>query len=372
MPPAFVKSDGQYKARVCRLSKFGKMEFFRFSPKSPAKSSLQVKFPPLSNSPLYSEFPSTEYQVLQPCKWPIFAVRISILSLTAQKHNSRFRQPLRKKLTNCTTDQSEWAYDPQSLYSRYIPLVKGNRMTPDRWIERNRDAITARPEQGFYRSIIRAGRPQPILTYLPAGFEPKYEYPLIVFLHGQGASEKQLKYWITQLSRRNYIAVSLRAPFELNRPDGQVGFGWDSVNIEDSDIEDCVFNSIGHVVDRYPVHLGKVFLAGIGRGASWSYRLGLTMPEKFAGIVGLDGKVPASTGSLFRLPAARKLPVFMAYNEHHPKPQLEEARKASRLLYTAGVDVTFQVHKSNGTLPAELMRDINRWAMRVVTEGQPV
>ena len=45
---------------------------------------------------------------------------------------------------------------------------------------------TFRPAEGFYTSEVAAPRPWPIRTFLPAGYEPRYPYPLIVFFHGNG------------------------------------------------------------------------------------------------------------------------------------------------------------------------------------------
>lgn len=43
----------------------------------------------------------------------------------------------------------------------------------------------ARPSEGFYNSQVESPRPLPVRTFLPTGYEPRYPYPLLVFLHGQ-------------------------------------------------------------------------------------------------------------------------------------------------------------------------------------------
>src|SRR6516225_6627961 len=86
---------------------------------------------------------------------------------------------------------------------------------------------TFRPAEGFYTSEIRSPRPLPVRTFLPTGYEPKYPYPLLVFLHGQGGNEEQILRLAPRLSRRNYICIGLRGNRELGeRPDGKPGFGW--------------------------------------------------------------------------------------------------------------------------------------------------
>ena len=43
---------------------------------------------------------------------------------------------------------------------------------------------THRPAEGFYTTEIEAPKPLPVRTFLPTGYEPRYPYPLLVFLHG--------------------------------------------------------------------------------------------------------------------------------------------------------------------------------------------
>jgi phospholipase/carboxylesterase len=51
---------------------------------------------------------------------------------------------------------------------------------------------TFRPEEGYYTGQLDASRPMPIRTFAPIGYEPRYPYPLIVFLHGHGGNEEQI------------------------------------------------------------------------------------------------------------------------------------------------------------------------------------
>ena len=42
---------------------------------------------------------------------------------------------------------------------------------------------TIRPAEGFYTSEVATPERWPVRTFLPTGYEPRYPYPLIVFLH---------------------------------------------------------------------------------------------------------------------------------------------------------------------------------------------
>src|SRR5262249_61746343 len=68
----------------------------------------------------------------------------------------------------------------------------------------------ARPKEGFYTSEVQSPGPLPVRTFLPTGYEPRYPYPLMVFLHGHGGNEEQILRLAPRLSRRNFICIGLR------------------------------------------------------------------------------------------------------------------------------------------------------------------
>src|SRR3954470_5701631 len=95
------------------------------------------------------------------------------------------------------------------------------------------------PAEGFYVSEVAAPQAWPVRTFLPAGYEPNYPYPLLVFLHGHGGSEEQVLRLAPRLSRRNYICIGLRGPHLIGtKPDGRGCFSWGAEGGYDACIED--------------------------------------------------------------------------------------------------------------------------------------
>src|SRR5713226_9848406 len=74
---------------------------------------------------------------------------------------------------------------------------------------------TFRPQEVFYTTEVRSPRPLPIRTFAPTCYEPRYPYPLIVFLHGYGGNEEQILRLAPRVSRRNYVSIGLRGPVGL-------------------------------------------------------------------------------------------------------------------------------------------------------------
>jgi phospholipase/carboxylesterase len=230
-------------------------------------------------------------------------------------------------------------------------------------------AYLSRPPEGFYTSQVHASRGWPLRTFLPTGYEPNYPYPLLVFLHGHGGSEEQVLRLAPRLSRRNYICIGLRGPQPLQpRSHGQPGFSWGLGGSMDSRVEEYVFLAVEQTRRHYHVHSERIFLAGFCEGATLAYRLGLLYPERFAGIISLNGSMARRGGPLLRLPEVRQLRILIGHGAANGQVPLELARADFRLLYTAGLSVRMHTYAANHRIHADMLRDIDRWIMQAINE----
>lgn len=237
-------------------------------------------------------------------------------------------------------------------------------------------AILSRPAEGFYTSEVPpAHEPRgdgwPLRTFLPTGYEPNYPYPLLVFLHGRGGSEEQILRLAPQLSRRNYICIGLRGPRSLGlRNNGLPAFSWDAEDHVDADLEEYIFRAVEQTRRHYHVHSERIYLAGYHEGASLAYRLGMMYPERFAGIIALNGVMPRHGGPLLRLPDVRHLRVLIGHGIANETVPLELARHDFRLLYTAGLAIRMHTYATNHRIHADMLRDINRWIMQAINDEE--
>jgi len=228
---------------------------------------------------------------------------------------------------------------------------------------------TVRPAEGFYTAELQQPQKLPVRTFLPTGYEPRYPYPLVVFFHGNGGSDEQILHLAPRLSRRNYICIALRGPQDLGmRDDGRSAYAWGSPDTTNSLIEDYVLRAVELTRRSYHVHSERIYLAGISEGATQAYNLGLQFPEKFGGVISLNGSMARSGGPLFRLPQMRQLRVFIGHGIANAMIPFSMARKDYRLLYTAGVNVEMNSYPANSRLHPDMLRDINRWLIRACNE----
>jgi phospholipase/carboxylesterase len=227
---------------------------------------------------------------------------------------------------------------------------------------------TYRPAEGFYTSEVTSPRPWPVRTFLPTGYEPRYPYPLLVFLHGKGSNEEQILKLAPRVSRRNFISISLRGPACMGlRREGHVGYSWgDLSNL--SLLEDYVLRAIEQTRLNYHIHSERIYLAGFADGATLAYRMGLTFSDKLGGVISLNGAMPRVDRPLFRLPELRALRVFIGHGIANPMVPLTLAQDDYRLLYTAGLNVHMRTYPTTHRIHAEMLKDVNRWVIERCNE----
>ena len=221
-----------------------------------------------------------------------------------------------------------------------------------------------RASEGFYTSEVQSPQRRTVRTFLPIGYEPNYAYPLLVFFHGHGGDEEQVLRLAPRLSRRNYICIGLQGP-EPVRPgaDGQAGYSWGQEGSPDAGVEEYVMRAVEQTRRSYHVHSERVYLAGFCEGATLAYRLGLSFPEHFAGVLSLNGAMPRRGCPLLRFPELRGLRVFIGHGIANAVVPLALARRDHMLLYTAGLSVRMHTYPTTHRIHPDMLRDINRWIM---------
>lgn len=215
--------------------------------------------------------------------------------------------------------------------------------------------------EGVYRSQLDDAGKMPVALFLPQAYEPRYPYPLLVFLHGYGQTETQWIDAVPALSRRNYICIGLRGPCGVTLRTGATGFGWGRHRRCDSAIEDYVLTAAQETMRVCHIHSERIFLAGICEGATIAFRLALSFPEKFAGIVALNGWMPPGPLPPCNYRARQLLKVFIGHGVHNRKVPSQKADEAYQLLHAAGLDVDRRRYATDHRLAPAMLRDVDRW-----------
>jgi phospholipase/carboxylesterase len=250
-------------------------------------------------------------------------------------------------------------------------------------------------------------------VFAPLHYEAKYPYPLIIWLHNEGTDERQLMRIMPLVSIRNYVAAAPRglamspspsavpscdamgadgpahadlaagatqsaADCDGNESDGgntaeadsrAPAFHWRQTPEHIRAAEHRVFETIEAVRRRFHVSPSRVFLAGFSCGGTMAFRIAMQQPDRFAGVLSLDGPFPTGQAPLGRLSEIRNLPVFLAVGRDsmaYPSPLVCEHL---RLFHAAGISVTLRQYPCAHQLAPQMLRDMDRWIIEQVTSS---
>ncbi len=200
-------------------------------------------------------------------------------------------------------------------------------------------------------------------TFSPLHYEPKYAYPLIVWLHGAGDSETQLRRVMPSISVRNYASIAPRGGASV----GTQAYCWEQSPNAIERAQQSVLDCIATAQQRFNISEQRIFLAGFGCGGTMALRVAMSNPEKFAAVASLGGGFPHGHTPLFRLDAARDLPVFLAHGRNAVSYDEEHVCMDLRLLHAAGISVTLRQYPCADELTTQMLSDLDVWLMDIVT-----
>jgi phospholipase/carboxylesterase len=210
------------------------------------------------------------------------------------------------------------------------------------------------------RAAARAAQPQCLLV--PQHYEPNYSYPLLVWLHDAGGSERELHTIMRLVSLRNYVSLSVRGTRPLAR-----GFGWEETADALFAAQTSVAEAVAQARQRFNVHPRRIFLAGAGQGGTLAMRLALRSPELFAGAASLGGKFPRGHAPLARLDAARQSRLLVMHCRDSQTYTVEHVCGELSLYHAAGMSVTLRQYPCGDELTTQMLHDLDVWLMEQVT-----
>lgn len=195
-------------------------------------------------------------------------------------------------------------------------------------------------------------------VFLPAHFESRHAYPLLIWLHSAGGDEDQAAEVLPAISQRNYMGAGLRG-----NGLAEAGFCWKQTATAIETATNQVVDLIDWLENRFTINPERIFVAGAGCGGTMAFRLAFRMPHLFAGAASFNGAVPDSENPLDNLRDCRMIPLFWMQNRQSkilPEPELCGQLK---LLHIAGFDVTLRQYPGVDELAEPPLADFNTWVM---------
>ncbi len=209
--------------------------------------------------------------------------------------------------------------------------------------------------------------------FAPLHYERGYAYPLIVWLHGPGNDERQLLRIMPLVSMRNYVAVAPRGVrMKETGCNEKEGYGWPNTYEQIPEMEQHIFGAIKAASSKLHISEKRIFLAGFDSGGTMAFRVALSHPQHFAGIISLCGALPIGGTPLGNLTLARKLPIFLSVGRYSSRYPAGKVCENLRLMHTAGMSVSLRQYPCGHELMHQMLNDIDRWIIEQITSDESV
>lgn len=209
----------------------------------------------------------------------------------------------------------------------------------------------------------------PNTVSVPQYYEPKYAYPLIVWLQPTGCRAPDIKQIMPVLSERNYLGTLSRLSFSIENPRDVLALGTPLPGASPVpwNWAQDIRRDVLHVRRNYHVHSERIYLAGIGAGASAAMQMLLEKPEWFAGAIALDPDLELARVSLRNLRDLTGKRLFTT-----SVMRSSELSNLERLCFGAGMDVTHKNYPTELSLHRKVLLDVDSWLMSEICQPQMV
>lgn len=193
--------------------------------------------------------------------------------------------------------------------------------------------------------------------------------PLLITLHGYGASKWHALREAQAIAPREFAIASLQGPHQhLREPKApgaplRFGFGWltnfrpeESVAIHHRAVLDLIDSLTEEgIADRQ-----RVFLLGFSQSCALNYRFAFTHPNVLRGVIGICGGMPGDweTNALYQPTQAGVFHLSGERDEYYPTSRV--SGYAAQLRLRAG-DVEFRGYDAKHEIVPTMREDIREW-----------
>ena len=211
------------------------------------------------------------------------------------------------------------------------------------------------------------GKSLPFIIARPEGFTPDGSWPLVVLLHGFGASMYDLASLGPAIDASGYVYAFPNAPYRVELGFGSVGHSWSAdrpgvqPTSESRSVEELLDAAITEIVDATGARPGRVALGGFSQGAGLTLRHGLPRPEAFAALVVLSGFFRDADTVRPLLPEQRSQPIFLVHGRQDQMIPLAQAHETKSFLESAGYPVAYHEYDMPHTITDAVLADLTPW-----------
>jgi phospholipase/carboxylesterase len=200
----------------------------------------------------------------------------------------------------------------------------------------------------------------------PATLRPA---PLLIALHGYGASKRQMMREARQIAPEGFAIVSLQGFHQhLKQPKEEggplsFGFGWltnfhpeESIAIHHKTLLELIDGLGGEEI----ADPQRIFLLGFSQSCALNYRFAFTHADRWRGIVGICGGLPGDweTSEFYKSTEAAVFHLSGRRDEFYPPERVSDY---TQRLQTRATNVTVKTYDAGHEIVPEMRTDVRQW-----------
>ncbi|MBA3255550.1 MAG: hypothetical protein H0T64_02730 [Pyrinomonadaceae bacterium] len=193
--------------------------------------------------------------------------------------------------------------------------------------------------------------------------------PLLIALHGYGASKRQMMREARQIAPPNFAIAALQGFHqhlkEPKEPGGPLrfGFGWLTNSRPEESValhHKALIDLTGMLVGEGVVDPEQVFLLGFSQSCALNYRFVFTHPEHLRGVVGICGGMPSDweASEVYKPTGASVFHLAGTRDEFYPPERVADYAERLRLRARHVVAETYDA--GHEIVPA-MRQDVHEW-----------
>lgn len=199
---------------------------------------------------------------------------------------------------------------------------------------------------------------------IPENYEPRYPYPLVLWLPGAECDTDEALGHIGNMSPQNYVGLAVEDCILETSETAGLDSAVDQLR-QLVDIENRIVAAVRSFREFINVHTERVFIAGVGSGATTAMLVAMHQPEWFGGCISFSGRYPAAASLLPSTPALDGKRFWLSSLGGRANVTTSQAtRHAARMLIAARTDVTTRIADSPLPVSHSMLRDLDEWLIR--------
>ncbi len=201
---------------------------------------------------------------------------------------------------------------------------------------------------------------------LPANYDSTRAYPLVIGLHGYGASPKSFSKLYERAGNPELIFVCLQAPYAFGAG-RDLGYSWTTWNRDDSTVEQRSSRLSGDYITAAAKELSSRFktsgtwLLGFSQGCFMAYRTGIGHHDLFKGIICFGGGLDTLSLGPTDYAAAKGLKVFASHGKEDRVVEYKYGTITRDFLKRHGFNVTFVDFEGGHAVPEQQLKQAAKW-----------